>query len=106
MIISLLALVFGGFIVDEPLVIVLRLLDAHVASDGVHGDERFIEPFIQASQRLTPGIVLLNNDHWGLGLRQYCGSSDCAAHIGVSQRADIICAPRIFKGVNQRTINA
>ncbi len=37
---------------------------------------------------------------------EHCGSSDCAAHIGVAQRADIICAPHIVKGVNQRTINA
>ena len=51
MIISLPALVFRTFVVHQPLAIVLRLLDAHVASDGVHGYEWLVVPFSQASQR-------------------------------------------------------
>ena len=95
MIISLLAFILGRFVVHQPLVIVLRLLDAEIAGHGVHGDERFIEPFIQASNRLTQGFVFLNNDCRGLGLRQYCGSSDRATHIGLPQTADCVCPLRI-----------
>ena len=51
--ISLPALVFGRFVIHQPLVVILGLLDAEIAGHGVHGDERFVEPFIQASQRLS-----------------------------------------------------
>ena len=64
--ISLPALVLRGFIIHQPLVIILRLLDAEIAGHGVHGDEWLVEPFVQAGNRLTQGIVFLNNDHWGL----------------------------------------
>ena len=78
-------LVFRTFVVHQSLIIVLGLLDAEIAGHGVHGDERFVEPFIQASQRLTQGFVLLNNDSRGLGLRQYCGSSNRAEHITLTE---------------------
>ena len=66
MIISLLAHIFRGFVVHQPLVIILGLLDTEIAGHGVHGDEWLVEPFVQASNRLTQGIVLLNNDSRGL----------------------------------------
>ena len=53
MIISLPALVFRTFVVHQPLVIVLGLLDTEIAGHGVHGDEWLVEPFVQASQRLS-----------------------------------------------------
>ena len=53
MIIILLAFVFGRFIIHQPLVIILGLLDAEIAGHGVHGDEWLVEPFVQASQRLS-----------------------------------------------------
>ena len=84
-IIFLLAFTFGGFVVHQPLVIILRLLDAEIAGHGVHGDERLIQPFIQASESLTQGYVLLDNDCRGLRLRQYCGSSNRAAHITLTE---------------------
>ena len=53
MIISLPALVFRTFVVHQPLVIVLGLLDTEIAGHGVHGDEWLVEPFSQADNRLT-----------------------------------------------------
>ena len=50
-IIFLLAFTFGGFVVHQPLVIILGLLDAEIAGHGVHGDEWLVEPFVQAGQR-------------------------------------------------------
>ena len=50
MIISLLAFILGRFVIHQPLIIVLGLLDAEIAGHGVHGDERLIQPFIQVSQ--------------------------------------------------------
>ena len=66
MIIFLLAFTFGGFVVHQPLVVILGLLDAHVTSDRVDGDKWLIQSLIELSQRLTQGIVLLNNDCRGL----------------------------------------
>ena len=60
----LFSLGFWTFIIHQPLVVILRLLDAEITSYGVHGDEWLVEPFIQASQRLTQGIVFLNNDQF------------------------------------------
>ena len=51
-IISLPALVLRTFVVHQPPVVVLRLLNALVAGHGVHGDEWLVEPFVQASNRL------------------------------------------------------
>jgi len=51
--ISLPALVFRTFIINQPLVIVLRLLDAEIAGHGVHGDEWFVEPFFSATCALA-----------------------------------------------------
>ena len=61
-----LRLIFWTFVIHQPLVVILRLLDTEIAGHGVHGDEWLVEPFVQASNRLTQGIVFLNNDHWGL----------------------------------------
>ena len=83
-IISLLAFILGRFVVHQPLVVILRLFDTEITCDGVHGNKGLIQPFIQASERFTQVIVLLNNDVWGLRLRQHCGSSDCARHIGLT----------------------
>ena len=54
MIIFLLAFILGRFIVHQPLVIILGLLDAEIAGHGVHGDEWLVEPFVQASNRQRP----------------------------------------------------
>ena len=58
MIISLLAFILGGLVVHQPLVVVLGLLDTEIAGHGVHGDEWLVESFVQASNRLTQGIIL------------------------------------------------
>ena len=60
----LFSLRFWTFVIHQPLVIVLGLLDAEIAGHGVHGDEWLVEPFVQASERLTQGIVFLNNDQF------------------------------------------
>ena len=79
--IGLLAFILGRFVIHQPLVIILGLLDTEIAGHGVHGDEWIVEPYVQASQRLTQGIVFLNYDCRGLGLRQYHGDvGDCEPH--------------------------
>ena len=42
------------------MVVILRLLDTEITCDGVHGNERLIQPFIQASNRFSQVIVQEN----------------------------------------------
>ena len=46
--------------------------DAVITGHGVHGDERFIEPFIQVSERFTQGFSMHIGMHMRLWNAMFC----------------------------------
>lgn len=59
--IPLLSFILGAFIIHQPLIVVLRLLDAEVAINGVHGNKRLIQSLVQPLYSLTQFRILLDN---------------------------------------------
>ena len=102
--ISSLTLVFGRFIIHQPLIAVLCLFDTEITSHGVHGNKRLIKSLLQLLDCFSQFSILLNYHLW-LHIGDSSWRSYRARHVTATQRAYCVGALRVVQSLDQRTGN-